>query len=140
MRVRRKTLWAKINAKGEPKVAWQEFEYFCRLHPNRNIIVRVEVQSIEPSPKIKAYFFGYVVKELQRAMYDNGEDLTEEQVYNKVRRECPMFVHEERTEQGEWKVRLREWEELDSAEAVEVVSWVHRYAAENYYLILSDPQ
>ena len=34
---------------------------------------------------------------------------------------------------------MREWEELDSAEAVEVVAWIQRYMAENYYTILNDP-
>ena len=111
---------------------------FCRMHPNRSIILRAEIQSKEPSSKLKAYFFGYVIKEAQRAFYDAGEDYTEEQTYNRIRSVCPLFLSEERVE-GKWKVRMREWEELDSAEAVEVVAWIQRYMAENYYTILNDP-
>lgn len=139
MRVRRKTIWGKINGKGELVVRFADLEEFCKMHPNRNIIIRAEVQSREPSGKLKGYFFGYLIKEAQRAMYDNGEDYTEEQTYDKLRKECPIFLSEEREEDG-WRVRLREWEELDSAEAVEVIAWMQRYMAENYYLILNDPQ
>ena len=138
MRVRRKTIWGKINSNGELEVRLADLDEFCRMHPNRNIIIRAEVQSIEPSGKLKAYFFGYVIKEVQRAFYDAGEDCTEEQTYNRIRAVCPLFLSEERVE-GKWKVRMREWEELDSAEAVEVVAWIQRYMAENYYTILNDP-
>lgn len=137
MRVRKKTLWGKIDSKGELGMRWAELEEFCKLHPNCNIILRAEIQSKEPSKKMKAYFFGYVLQEMQRAMYENGEDLTEQGVYDKIRRECPVFCEEIR-EEGKWKVRVREWEELDTAEAVEAIAWVQRYGAENYYTIIND--
>ena len=138
MRVRRKTIWGRINSNGELEVRLADLDEFCRMHPNRSIILRAEIQSKEPSSKLKAYFFGYVIKEVQRAFYDAGEDCTEEQTYNRIRAVCPLFLSEERVE-GKWKVRMREWEELDSAEAVEVVAWIQRYMAENYYTILNDP-
>ena len=34
---------------------------------------------------------------------------------------------------------MRGVEELASAEAVEVVAWIQRYMAGNYYTILNDP-
>lgn len=139
MRVRRKTIWGHTNSNGELSFQGAELAEFCRLHPNRSIIIRAEVQSKEPSDKLKGYFFGYLIKELQRGLYDNGECLSEQETYNKIRSACPLFVAEERD--GEkWKVRRREWEELDQAEAVEVIGWIHRWASENLYLVLDEPK
>ena len=98
MRVRRKTIWGKINSNGELEVRLADLDEFCRMHPNRSIILRAEIQSKEPSSKLKAYFFGYVIKEVQRAFYDAGEDYTEEQTYNRIRAVCPLFLSEERVE------------------------------------------
>lgn len=139
MRVRRKTIWGTTNSSGELTFQSAELTEFCRLHPNRSIIIRAEVQSKEPSDKLKGYFFGYLIKELQRGLYDNGECLSEQETYNRVRNACPLFQVEERIEGG-WKVRRREWEELDQAEAVEVIGWVHQWASENLFLILDDPK
>lgn len=139
MRLRRKVLWGKIGKKGEMIVHWDEAEAFCRLHPDKNLIIRLEIQPTEPTEKLQNYWFGYVVKEMQRAMYESGEDLTEAQVYDRIRKNCPCFLEEKR-ENGVWKVRAKEWEELDSAEVVEAIAWVQRWASEEFYWIIDDPK
>lgn len=138
MRIRRITLWKRLGPKGELDLGEKAAD-FCRGHKGKPVLVRISVQSEEPSEKLTNYFFGYVVKELQRAMHENGEDLREAEVYDRIRTECPLFLEENR-ENGEWKVRAKEWEELDVAEAVEIVAWVQRWASENYYWVIEDPE
>ena len=139
MRLRRKTLWGRVGKNGAIEAHWNELEAFCRLHPNKAIVLRVEIQPTEPSEKLTNYWFGYVVKEMQRAMYESGYDYSEAQTYDAIRKNCPLFLEEKR-ENGVWKVRAKEWEELDIAEAVEVIAWTQRWASEEFYWIIDDPQ
>lgn len=139
MRLRRKTLWGRIDKNGTPNVHWNELEDFCKLHPNKAIIVRVEVQATEPSEKLKNYWFGYVVKEMQRAFYDLGYNYSEARTYDEIRKNCPLFLEEKR-ENGEWKTRVKEWEELDVAEAVDIIAWTQRWASEEFFWIIDDPR
>lgn len=138
MRVRRITLWRRIGRKGEFSLG-EKAEEFFRLHADSPVLVRIEIQPAEPTERLSNYFFGYVVKTLQRAIYEGGENVTESQVYDRIRRECPLFLEEKR-EKGRWKTRAKEWEELDVAEAVEIVAWVQQWAAENFYCIIDDPE
>lgn len=139
MRIRRKTLYGKIDGKGRLGFSQAVLDDFCRLFPNKNVIIRVEPQPEEPSEKLTNYFFGYIVKEMQSAMYESWELTSEEKVYNEIRRNCPLFLEEKR-ENGKWETRVKEWEELDLAEAVEVVSWVQQWAAEEFNWIIDDPR
>lgn len=139
MRVRRKTLWGKIDKKGELQAYMGEVEAFLKMHPDKNVLIRYEIQPISPSQKMTNYFFGYIVKTLQRAIYDADSSLTERQTYDLIRDNCPVFLEEKR-ENGEWKVRRKDWEELDSAEAVEAIAFIQQWAAENYYCILDDAE
>lgn len=140
MRLRRKTIVGKINSKGELNAPWQVLTDFCSMHKDRGIILRAEILSTEPSEKTKNYFFGYIINELREILWQTyGERYTKEQTYDWIRKQCPLFLHEER-ENGEWRVRLKEFEELDSAEAVEVVDWIMQYVAENFNEILEEPK
>lgn len=94
---------------------------------------------IEPSEKTTNYFFGYLIPELQNAFLEQGEHLSKEQTYDKIRSLCPLFKKEER-QNGEWRVTLKEFEELDQAESNEVIDWLYQWAAENLYLILDNPR
>lgn len=109
------------------------------MHKGRSILVRIEVQSIEPTERMTNFFFGYVVKEMRRAYESLGEMLTEQQTYDKIRENCPIFLEEKR-ENGSWRVRAKEWEELSIEEAVEAISWVQRWASENFQWVIDDAQ
>lgn len=140
MRLRRKTIVGKINSKGELNAPWQVLQDFCSMHRDCGVIIRAELMPKEASDKTKAYFFGYIINELREILWQTyGERYTKEQTYDWIRKQCPLFIHEER-EKGEWRVRLKEFEELDSAEAVEVVDWIMQYVAENFNEILEEPK
>lgn len=141
MRVRAKTMVGRINEHGEILGSWGMVQDFCNLHKGKAVIVRVELQPIEPSEKTRNYFFGYCVPEMQGAfMTAYGEHLTREQTYNRIRDLCPLFSEQERLADGAWKTRLKEFEELDQAEANEVIEWLFQFAAENFSLVLDSPQ
>lgn len=138
MRIRRKTLWGKIDKSGVLHFSLPELEDFCRNHPDKSCTIRVEILSKSPSERLTNYFFGYLVNEMQGAFYDNGEDYSKAQTYDEIRRRCPIFL-EEKYDNG-WKARLKDWDELDVAECVEVVAWAQRYCAENLHKVISDPE
>lgn len=139
MRVRRKTITGRFNSKGALEAPWDMVEAFGMLHRDQGVIVRFEIVPKEPSERLANFVFGYVIPELQGMFHDNGEDYTKEQTYNRIRELCPVFLEETYTQEG-WKRRVKSWEELDSAEAVEFVAWVQRWCAENYSFYIADPE
>lgn len=139
MRVKRLTVVGRIDSNGELQLPWEKLKEFGNLNKDRAVIVRTEVQPKEPSEKLRNFVFGYAIPEMQRILYDNGEDYTKEETYQVLRGRCPVFL-DESFKDGMWHARRKEWEELDSAEAVEFVAWLQRYAAVNYCAIISDPE
>ena len=139
MRVKRQTIVGRIDTKGELQLPWDKLKDFANLNKDRAVIVRVEIQPKDPSEKLRNYVFGYAIPEMQRILYDNGEDYTKAETYEVLRGRCPVFLEETFDDKG-WHARRKDWEELDSAEAVEFVAWLQRYAAENYSEIILDPE
>lgn len=138
MRLRKKTIIGKIDSHGEPIIPWNTFKDFCSLHKDKGIIVRAEIMSKEPSEKVKAYYFGYIVPEIQEALMQTyGERFTKSKTDEWIRSQCPLFLDETR-EEGKWRTRVREFEELDPAEVNEAIEWIFQFASENLNLILDD--
>lgn len=138
MRVRNKTLMGRIGENGELNLHWDALKEFLSSHKGKVAIVRVELVAVEPTEKTRNYFFGYIIPELKNAFMENGEHLTKEETYNKIRGLCPLFIREDRVE-GKWKRRIVEFEELDQAEANEAIDWIIQFAAENLYTPLDPP-
>lgn len=140
MRVRRKTIVGLIDERGEIIAPWDAMREFCALHRGKRVIFRADIQPTEPSERTRNYFFGYCLPEIQAAyMTEYGEHLTREQTYDRIRGLCPLFSSEERVE-GKWRTTIKEFEELDQAEANEAIEWLFQYCAENLSLILDDPR
>lgn len=109
------------------------------MHKGRAVIIRAEILPVEPSEKLTNYVFGYLVPEVQQIFHDNGLDFNKRETFSALCHYAPV-LQDETYENGKWKVRHKEWEELDSAEAVEFVAWAQRWIAENFYCVLDDPQ
>lgn len=140
MRLRRKTIVGRINPKGEIEAHWQTLYDFCSLHKDSGVIIRAEIMPKEPSEKTKNYFFGYLISEMQGIlMQEYGERYTKDESYDWVRKQCPLFIQEERVN-GEWKKTYKDFEDLSQSEANEVIDWLIQYCAENFYQILDYPQ
>lgn len=139
MRVRSKTLFGRIDARGELKIHSDALTDFARLHKGAAVKIRVEIVPNEPTERLTNYFFGYVVKEMRQAFISVGNDFNEQETYDEIRKNCPVFFEEKR-ENGEWKRVEKEWEELDTAEAVEAIAWIQRWASTEMYWIIDDPK
>ena len=139
MRVRTKIIFGRIDGKGVLKIHLDPLADLCKLHPNAAIKLRAEIVPMEPTERMTNFFFGYVVKEMRLAFDSVGCDYTDEQTYDQIRANCPMFFEEIR-ENGEWKRRAKEWEDLDIAEAVEAIAWIQRWAATEFQWIIDDPK
>ena len=79
------------------------------MHKGRSLLVRLEVQSIEPTERMTNYFFGYVVKEMRNAYENLGESLTEAQTYDTIRANSPA------------------------------IAWIQRWASMEFGWIIDDP-
>lgn len=137
MRLRTLILWTRIGERGGLKIPADRVTQFASMHKGKSVLIRMEIQSIEPTERMTNYFFGYVVKEMRRAYDSLGESLTDEQTYNKIRENCPVFLEEKR-ENGAWKTRAKEWEELSIEEAVEAISWIQRWASMEFEWVIDD--
>ena len=129
----------RITDSGELIAPFNTLESFCSLHKGKSLIIRAEILPTEASERLRNFVFGYVVPELQTAYHLMGEDYTKAQTWQAIRSVCPIFLEEER-ENGKWRVRVKDWEEIDNTLAVEFITWVQRYAAENLNLIIDDPE
>lgn len=138
MRLRRKTIIGKIDSKGKLAAPISVLEDFFSMHKGKGVIIRAEIMASEPSEKVRGFFFGYIIPELQGAMEQvYGERYSKGQTYDWLRKQCPLFYKEERVE-GKWKVILKEFEELDASEANDVIEWTMQFASENFGLIIND--
>lgn len=138
MRLRRKTIIGRVNDDGELIAPWNALNDFLSMHKGRGVVLRAEIMSKEPSEKTKAYFWGYIIPEVKEALMQvYGERYTKAQTYDWLRKQCPLFIEETR-EKGEWRVRIKEFEELDPSEANEVIDWTIQFCAENLELIIQD--
>lgn len=138
MRLKTLIIWTRIGERGGIKLPSDRISTFASMHKGKSLLVRYEVQSIEPTERMTNYFFGYVVKEMREAYESIGESLTNAQAYDKIRENCHVFLEEKR-ENGEWKVRVKEWEELSVEEAVEAIAWVQRWASIEFNWVIDDP-
>lgn len=140
MRVRKKTAIGRIGANGVLSLPWDSFNEFCNQHRGKVAIVRIEIQPTEPSEKTANYYFGYIVPTMQSVFYEvYGERWTKSQTDQKIRELCPLF-YEETRENGKWRARLKEFEELDQAEINDAISWLFQFAAENFNVVLQDAE
>lgn len=138
MRLRRKSIIGRISAKGELDAPFQVLSDFCSMHKGKSIIIRLEILSKEPSEKVRAYYFGYIIPEVQDALMQTyGERLTKSKTDEWIRSQCPIFLEETR-ENGKWRTRIKEFEDLDPAEVNEAIEWIFQFMSENLNLILDD--
>lgn len=137
MRLKSLILWTRIGDRGGLKIPTDRVTQFASMHKGRSLLIRMEVQSLEPTERMTNYFFGYVVKEMRWAFDSIGECLTDKETYDKIRWNCPLFLEEKR-ENGEWKTRAKEWEELSVEEAVEAISWIQRWASMEFQWVIDD--
>lgn len=128
----------RIGERGEIQCSWDMLQDFCSSHKGKPVILRLEIQPSEPSERTRNYFFGYIIPELRNAFMEQGEHLTKEETYNKIRMLCPLFAEEKR-ENGQWRKTYKEFEQLDQCEANEVIDWLFQWSAENLYKILDNP-
>jgi hypothetical protein len=138
VRIRSKTLVGRVGTEGDIVANWGALTDFLLMHRGKVVILRVELQPKEATEKTQNYFFGYIIPELKNAFMENGEHLTKEETYNKIRGLCPLFIREDRVE-GKWKRRIVEFEELDQAECNEIIDWTIQWAAENLFFVLDPP-
>lgn len=129
----------RIQDNGEIQCRWEVMQEFLKMHKGKVAILRVSIQPTEASEKTTNYFFGYIIPELKGAFMGEGEHLDKSQTYDRVRELCPLFHREER-ENGKWRKRIVEWEELSQEECNEVIDWVVQWAAENLYCVLDLPR
>lgn len=99
---------------------------FARLHPNSAIILRAEIQPKDPTERQRAYYEGYILNEMQNALYEAGEPMFKSQLDEYLISLCPIL-------EGKHC-----FDDLDPCEVGGYLDWLYQWAAENYSKILDD--
>ena len=110
---------------------------FCRQHEGKAAIVRIELLPTEPSEKSKAYYWKCVVPTIQRELYDRGYDITKAETDEFLRSEMPI-CRDETYEKGKLRARIKDIEELDTAELNEMIEQVKIWAAQNLEIYVEE--
>lgn len=138
MRLRKKAIVGRINSQGEIQAPWSVLYDFASMHKGDSVAIRCEILPKTPSDKVKAYYFGYILSEIQQALWQTyGERFTKEETDEWIRKQCPLCIEETR-DKGKWKVRVKEFEDLDPCEANELIEWLFQFSIENLNLVLDD--
>lgn len=139
MRIQKKVLTKRISSDGELHLDCVELKEFARLHPNRAVVVRVELLPVEPSKKSFAYYWKVVVPTMQQGFYDKGYVLTLEQT-EKVLRQISPCMQDDKWENGKLSKRTKELDEVDASELNEMIEYLKIYASENLDTYIEEPE
>lgn len=131
----------KINENGKLSVYMGEVKEMCADNKGRRVIARFTVTSSEPSAAMRGYYFHYIVPVMRQAIWETGERLTEEETEKRLRELSPVMREETPNEKtGRYTYRLREIDELDTADLLEHIETIKAMAAEWYCVFIEDPR
>lgn len=139
MRIQKQVLTKRISKDGRLVIDSPELQEFARQHPNRSCIVRVELLPIPPSQKVFSYYWQYICPTIQRALYETGGTYTLEQTDRWIREQAPV-MRDEHWDGEKVRTRVKEFDEIDSAEMNEFIEWLKEFAAENLDCYIEEPQ
>lgn len=139
MRVRKIAVTQRISDKGEINLETADVQEFCRQHKGKAVIVRIELLPTPASEKSRAYYWKVAVPTVQRGLYETGENLTLEQTDRFIRSQMPVCI-DERLVKGKMHRRVRETDELDTAEFNEMLEQLKIWAAENLQAYIEEPE
>lgn len=141
MRKRQITATGKIDNVGRLNMYMEEIKDFFRQWKGRRIFARFTIVEPEGSDALRGYYYHCIVPQMQQAIWDAGERLTEEQTERRLRSLSPVMYIEQVDEQtGRYTYELKEIKDLSNAELVEHIDTIKQLAAEEYNLFIEDPR
>lgn len=130
----------KTDAQGHLLMYMGELNDFFRKRPNCRVVAKFYVVPQNTSEALKAYYYKCIVPTMQKAFYDAGERMTEEQTEIKLRQLSPIMQEQEATEDGRYHTTLREIAEVDNSELIEHIETIRQIAAEEFFVCIENPK
>lgn len=129
----------KITPDGKLSMFMGELNEFLSLWKNSKVVVRVYASQPGTSEAFKGYYYNYMVPRFRKAIWENGERLTEEQTEIRMRELSPICIENiVNPTTGKYDYRLREISELGDPELLEHIEHLRQIAAEEYSFFIED--
>lgn len=123
-----------IDKEGKLQLFVGELKDFFQKNKNKKVVLKVETLP-EGTKAMMRYYWSYVVPRFRRAMHDQGDRMTPEEV-DQILRESDKMLH---TKEGATS-RIKELTELTKDELSDYLEWLKQLGAEVYSIIIDDPE
>lgn len=141
MKRRQISATGKIDDNGRLKMYMDEINAFFREWKGANVVIRFEVASKGTSEALRGYYYNYVVPTFRKAIWSNGERMTESETERFLRTISPVaVVCTADTKKCAYTENLKEISEMSNAELIEHIETLKQIGAEEYNIYIEDPQ
>jgi hypothetical protein len=142
MNLEERTLTFEIGLDG--KLYIHEKDIYAEILTNqdnrgRRGIMTIQFLGKEKSQQLLGYYWGVVVKDVQKYMYDKGECMTGRQIDEMLREQVILTSDIAYTLLGEELEKVKRISDLDNKTLAEFIYQVKIWAAENLNLYIKDP-
>lgn len=121
---------------GRLRMPMERINAFLSQNKGRRVIVRFETAEPGSSELQLAYYYNYIVPTVKKALYEQGNRMTETGVDRWLINNYPGS-NDLILPNGEPKVIGRQ---LTVSEMTDLLEWLKQYAAENLYVYIEDPK
>lgn len=120
-----------VGVDGKMRLPMDRLRQFFSEHKGERLIVRMEVVPTGTNEAQLAYYFHYVLPTIKRALYEQGNFFTNENVDEMMRERSPVC----------WKDgECRSVRDMRQDEVSDYLDWLKQFAAENLYVYIEDPK
>lgn len=116
-----------IDMKGRLRLPMDRLNEFFEANKGRRVVVQFEAAMQGSSDAQLAYYRKYVVPTIQKALWDMGNRMGEQNTERWLREQCPFMD-------------IESVNNLSTYEMSEYLEWLKQYAAENLYVYIEDPK
>lgn len=136
-----KTVTAKINGSGGLMIFMEELNEFLKNWKNKKVVISFKVLPGETTPQLRGYYYSYVVPEVRRARWKNGDRENEEQTEFFLRSISPVTaLSRYNNKTGKYDLEVLSISDLSNPELLEHIEFIQQMAAEEYSAYIDDPK
>lgn len=129
-----------ITNSGALKMFMGEVNEFFSEHKNEKVIARFIALGKEPSHIQRGYYFNYIVPEVKKGLWENGDRKNEEDTETFLRESSPVCWSEvANVDTGKYEKTLRPFSDLSSDELSQHIDFVKQMSAEELGVFIDDP-
>lgn len=123
-----------ISGSGKLLMPMDRLNAFFAANKGRRVVVRFEAVAPGSTAAQHAYFYNYILPEVQGGLLETGERMSEEMAERFLLNNYPGDIV------GEGGISVSHARQLDMRQMSDFLDWVKEFAAENLSVYIEDPR